>query len=323
MSQGIPPTKSMSSGILDDKSKIHASAPSSGAEYVMGVFDYFEIEGPNFTETIVVLSPSPWALVWAALRRSPLKWRAGWLTFIDVVLHMETFILETSFYLRLKWSDGLSKKFNATLESLLSLLFPRKCTPCLYAAPEIIFREPVSAGLPTDIWALAVLMHAILSRNCGLFDSYHGNEEEESSLTNGGPDGLDYFGEEANFVGDPEELSPNSGMLLKINGMRDDELAVFEHLVRKMVCYEMEDRILADEVVKLIPEGWIGIGLKFLENISCKYFGRILVHEQGVVNFDALPRAGVLATKIFASASPYHRSTSSLIQQPQSSLENP
>lgn len=50
--------------------------------------------------------------------------------------------------------------------------------PHLYAAPEVIFGEPVPAGPPMDIWALAVLMHAILSRNCGLFDSYHGIDEE-------------------------------------------------------------------------------------------------------------------------------------------------
>ncbi len=38
--------------------------------------------------------------------------------------------------------------------------------------------------------------------------------------------------------------------------MEDDELATFEHMVRKMVRYEMEDRILA---VELIPKDWIGI----------------------------------------------------------------
>ena len=29
--------------------------------------------------------------------------------------------------------------------------------------------------------------------------------------------------------------------------------------MRKIVCYEMEDRIVADEVVKLMPKDWIGI----------------------------------------------------------------
>lgn len=60
-------------------------------------------------------------------------------------------------------------------------------------------------------------------------------------------------------MGDPDELPPNSGKLLKINGMKEDKLAAFEHLVRKIVCYEMEDRIMADEVVKLMPKDWIGI----------------------------------------------------------------
>jgi serine/threonine protein kinase len=44
-------------------------------------------------------------------------------------------------------------------------------TPCIYAAPEIIFHDPVSPAV--DVWALAILIHIVLSGGSFLFDSYY------------------------------------------------------------------------------------------------------------------------------------------------------
>ena len=49
-------------------------------------------------------------------------------------------------------------------------------TPYVYAAPEIIFHDVVNPAV--DVWALAVLIHMVLSGGSLLFNSYHGVKQE-------------------------------------------------------------------------------------------------------------------------------------------------
>jgi serine/threonine protein kinase len=49
-------------------------------------------------------------------------------------------------------------------------------TPCVYRAPEIIFHDHITPAV--DVWALAVLVHFVLSGGCLLFNSYDGIQKE-------------------------------------------------------------------------------------------------------------------------------------------------
>jgi serine/threonine-protein kinase SRPK3 len=147
-------------------------------------------------------------------------------------------------------------------------------TPCVYAAPEIMFHDRISPA--TDVWALAVLVHMVLSGGYFLFNSYHGFKKEvlrEMVLTLGKlPDRWwtkwegrsEYFDENGTFIGDRMKLPPVSGKFLKIpsDRMEGEELKELERVIRMMVSYGIMDRISAAEVVRLTPESWMQGGHK-------------------------------------------------------------
>jgi len=142
-------------------------------------------------------------------------------------------------------------------------------TPCIYAAPEIIFHDHISPAV--DVWALAVLMHMVLSGGYLLFNSYNGINNEvlmEMVLTLGKlpdrwwtkwGDRSEYFDENGTFVGDRTKLPPVSGKFLKIpsDRMEKEELEGLERIIRMMVSYEIMDRISAAEVAQLAPQSWM------------------------------------------------------------------
>ena len=142
-------------------------------------------------------------------------------------------------------------------------------TPCVYAAPEIIFNDHVSPAV--DVWALAVLIHIVLSGGYLLFNSYHGIKQEvlrEMVLTLGKlpdrwwtkwEDRSQYFDENGMFTGDRSKLPEVSGKFLKMppDRMEGKELEEFERVIRMMVSYEAVDRISVAEVVRLTPESWM------------------------------------------------------------------
>jgi serine/threonine-protein kinase SRPK3 len=145
-------------------------------------------------------------------------------------------------------------------------------TPCVYAAPEIMFHDHVSPAV--DVWALAVLIHMVLSRGIFLFDSYYGIKQEvlrEMVLTLGKlpdrwwtqwEDRAQYFDENGVFIGDRTKLPHVSGKFLKIppDRMEAKELEELERVIRMMVSYEVMDRISSAEVVRLTGESWMKIG---------------------------------------------------------------
>lgn len=147
-------------------------------------------------------------------------------------------------------------------------MITRLNTPCVYAAPEIMFHDETSPA--TDVWALAVLMHIVLSRGNYLFISYHGVKKEvlrEMVLTLGKlpdrwwtkwEDRSEWFDECGAFVADREKLPPASGKFLKIpsDRMEGEELKELERVIRMMVSYEIADRILAAEVARILSDIW-------------------------------------------------------------------
>jgi len=148
-------------------------------------------------------------------------------------------------------------------------MITRLNTPCVYAAPEIIFHDHVSPAM--DIWALAVFIHIVLSGGSFLFDSYYGIKQEvlrEMVLTLGKlpdrwwtkwEDRSQYFDESGTFIGDRTKLSPVSGKFLKIppDRMEAKELEELERVIRMMVSYEVVDRVSAAEVVRLTRASWM------------------------------------------------------------------
>ncbi|KAF8488915.1 kinase-like domain-containing protein [Gautieria morchelliformis] len=142
-------------------------------------------------------------------------------------------------------------------------------TPSVYAAPEIIFHDHVSPGV--DVWALAVLMHMVLSGGSLLFVSPDGIKKEvlrEMVLTLGKlpdrwwtkwEDRSEYFDENGLFIGDRTHFPGVSGQFLKMPSerMETEELEGLEKLFRMMVSYGVTDRISAAEVVQLTPQSWM------------------------------------------------------------------
>ena len=122
-----------------------------------------------------------------------------------------------------------------------------------------------------DVWALAVLIHVVLSGGFFLFSSYYGIKQEvlrEMVLTLGKlperwwtkwEDRSQYFDENGTFIGDRTKLSPVSGRFLKMcpNRMEAKELEGLERVIRMMVSYEVKDRISAAEVLRLMRENWM------------------------------------------------------------------
>jgi hypothetical protein len=122
-----------------------------------------------------------------------------------------------------------------------------------------------------DVWALAVLIHMVLSNGSLLFNSQRGIPKEvvvAMILTLGKlpdrwwskwEDRSEYFDENVTFIQDRTKFPRGLGMFLKIHSdrMKGEELKEFERVIRMMVSYEIMDRISAAEVVRLTPESWM------------------------------------------------------------------
>ncbi|KAF8485412.1 kinase-like domain-containing protein [Gautieria morchelliformis] len=160
-------------------------------------------------------------------------------------------------YLCLKSSEAVRVKICDFGEAFLwdgKPVITQLHTPCVYAAPEILLHDHVSPAV--DVWALAVLMHLVLSGGSLLFFFM---VLREMVLTLGKlpdrwwtkwEDRSEYFDENGSFIGDRTRLLPISGKLLWIHShrMEMEELKVLEKLIRMMVSYE---------VVELTPQSWM------------------------------------------------------------------
>ncbi|KAF8999147.1 hypothetical protein BDQ17DRAFT_1328487 [Cyathus striatus] len=135
-------------------------------------------------------------------------------------------------------------------------------------APEIIFRDMVSPAPSTDIWALGVLLYMILNRKAVPFESDYNREKvliRQMVLILGKlPDKWwDAWAERAEYFLENgvcraiNRMVPTVG--IGIEDERDfstEEVNAFQRLLYKIFCYLPEERIDAEEVVRLIPSGW-------------------------------------------------------------------
>ncbi|KAH7910093.1 kinase-like domain-containing protein [Hygrophoropsis aurantiaca] len=149
-------------------------------------------------------------------------------------------------------------------------------TPAEYAAPEIIFRDPVTPAI--DIWAMAILAHCLLSGGITLFETRDRLKKEAVKamvLTLGKlpdkwwsrwGDRAEYFEDSGarvteDLAKDSEGMARRRTVLCMIFGvMGREEVARFEGLLRRMLRYESGDRLSAEGVVRSLPANWMGGG---------------------------------------------------------------
>lgn len=123
--------------------------------------------------------------------------------------------------------------------------------------------EPSLPSPPTDVWALAVLFHSLLTGGAGLFHSPYGLADELlremvlvlgklpeptwSAWANRGQ----FFDEDGKWMGDHIPPPAPSGMFLKLREgvMDDNERASFETMLRSMVMLQPEKRATMEDVV--------------------------------------------------------------------------
>lgn len=140
-------------------------------------------------------------------------------------------------------------------------------SPKVYRDPQTMLNngnaiEPVCPSLSTDIWALAVLFHQLLT-GWLLFPSAYRQEDiilREMVLVLGRfpepywslwTNRALYFDYDGDWVGDESKLSCVSGVFLKVQDeqMDDEEMRLFEDMLRSMVIYDPDRRINADDMV--------------------------------------------------------------------------
>lgn len=151
-------------------------------------------------------------------------------------------------------------------------------TPVWYAAPEVLFQDPV--GPPADIWALACLLYHVLGDH-ELFESYDGLRDEiltQMVRTLGilperwwcrWEKRSHYFSEDGRFQPVSGFTGPRTKKILDLNArlkelvrgsqeepLEPQEMVMFEKILQGMLNFEPEKRISADEVVRLLPSTW-------------------------------------------------------------------
>jgi len=175
------------------------------------------------------------------------------------------------FLLCLKPTSVVNLKICDFSESFLWTNEPKNIelgTPWMFAAPEVIFKEPVTPAV--DVWSLAVVMYGIPTGGSNLFPTiaYFQNGEEDvlySMVSRLGklPERLwakweergKYFDADGKFIGDAK-----SDMLKRLEHKIRRPRQMSEQLIQfisMMVCYEPEERLSADEIVRMLPEHWL------------------------------------------------------------------
>ncbi|KAH7907713.1 kinase-like domain-containing protein, partial [Hygrophoropsis aurantiaca] len=135
-------------------------------------------------------------------------------------------------------------------------------TPSAHAAPEILFHDPVSPAV--DVWSTAVLAHCLLSRVYPFNPDGAGSVVYELVLNLGKlpdrwwakwSDRSKWFDENDVYIGqeDLKRMVEGKSQCFRITRWMkgpQDEIVKFENLVRRMLCYRVEDWISADGVIQ-------------------------------------------------------------------------
>ncbi|KAF8990019.1 kinase-like domain-containing protein [Cyathus striatus] len=140
--------------------------------------------------------------------------------------------------------------------------------PLLLRAPEIIFHDIVSPAPSMDIWTLGVLMYMILNKKHAPFGSNYNQEKDMIPMMvktlgrlpdkwwTAWTERAEYFLENGVYRG-TNQMVPMIGISIRDKkGFRVEEVNAFRSLIYRMFCYVPEQRIDAEEVVRLIPSEW-------------------------------------------------------------------
>ncbi|KAF9000885.1 kinase-like domain-containing protein [Cyathus striatus] len=134
-------------------------------------------------------------------------------------------------------------------------------------APEIIFHDMVCPSPSMDIWALGTLMYMILNSNHHPFAFYYDNDDMLRYMVyilGRFPDNwwtawgkrAEYF-DENGLCREHKRMVPFASIDIKAGqNISADKVDAFRSLLYKMFRYVSEERIDAEEVVRLIPSGW-------------------------------------------------------------------
>ncbi|KAF9005417.1 kinase-like domain-containing protein [Cyathus striatus] len=139
-------------------------------------------------------------------------------------------------------------------------------TPPVFRAPELIFHDIATPAPSLDIWALAVVMHMVLCDRLPLFGIYDFEDEVLTGMIqrlgklpdkwwNQWSRRTQYYTKDGLEL-TKKPLAKNITNIAFTQGYSKQEIKKFEHMIRRMVCYNAENRISADEVVRLIPLDW-------------------------------------------------------------------
>ncbi|KAF8990020.1 kinase-like domain-containing protein [Cyathus striatus] len=135
----------------------------------------------------------------------------------------------------------------------------------VFQAPEVIFHDMIYPAPSTDIWALGVLMYMILNEMHVPFESHFGKEKEAiqrmvvilgrlpDKWWNAWAERAEYF-QESGICLTMKQMVPyiHIGIVGK-ESFSVEEDSAFGGLLYKMFNYAPEERIDAEEVVRLIP----------------------------------------------------------------------
>ncbi|KAH7907717.1 kinase-like domain-containing protein [Hygrophoropsis aurantiaca] len=159
-------------------------------------------------------------------------------------------------------------------------------TPTAHAAPEILFRDPVTPAV--DVWSTAILAHCLLSGVYPFDPEPIGAVVHELAVKWGKlPDRwwaewsarAEWYDDDDVYIGKvPRDLLERDMWELRITQRMEgpaDEIVGLEALERRMLCYRVENRISADGVVRAISAGWLEGGEELRRQIRV-YVGSVL-----------------------------------------------
>ncbi|KAF8999191.1 kinase-like domain-containing protein, partial [Cyathus striatus] len=138
----------------------------------------------------------------------------------------------------------------------------------MFQAPEVIFHDMVYPAPSMDIWALGVLMYMILNDMHVPFKSYYDEEKEAIQCMvamlgrlpdkwwNTWAERAEYFQENGICLRTKRMVPYIRIGIVGKESFSVEEDSAFGGLLYKMFKYAPEERIDAEEVVRLIPSSW-------------------------------------------------------------------
>ncbi|GJJ15449.1 hypothetical protein Clacol_009727 [Clathrus columnatus] len=232
-------------------------ATGSGKEYVVEVFDVFEHIGPNGLHHCIVME----------VLGPPIS------SDIEEIYPDEIFPIEIAKRMSTQVAHGLAYiqkagivhgdptqihvkicDFGEASIPTMQLAPPSRGIPVVYAAPEVIFGDPI--GSPADIWALAVLIRYIISGGF-LFPSFSLSEVRKDVIRSMVlvlgklPERWwSKWEERGECFNEDREWGKDGFRGALENGQEEGEISQFNEILKRMVKYDPGERVSINEVIE-------------------------------------------------------------------------